>query len=59
MSKSYKLFSKHYLKYHVAPLPSYSGTPESLCRCTFYLCLKLRTTKLHPLSQITKSVFGR
>ncbi|MFW5476809.1 MAG: helix-turn-helix domain-containing protein [Segatella copri] len=32
---------------------------ESLCRCTFYLRLKLLATKLHLLSQITKSVFGR
>ena len=32
---------------------------ESLCRCTFYLRLKLLATKLHLLYQITKSVFGR
>ena len=45
----------------MAPLPSCSGTrmSESLCRCTFYLRLKLLATKLHHLSQITKSVFGR
>ena len=49
------------MKFHVAPLPSCSGTrmSESLCRCTFYLRLKLLATKLHHLSQITKSVFGR
>ena len=47
--------------FHVAPLPSCSGTrmSESLCRCTFYLRLKLLATKLHLLYQITKSVFGR
>ena len=46
---------------HVAPLPSCSGTrmSESLCRSTLYLRLKLLATKLHHLSQITKSVFGR
>ena len=45
----------------MAPLPSCSGTrmSESLCRCTFYLRLKLLATKLHHLFQITKSVFGR
>ena len=45
----------------MAPLPSCSGTrmSESLCRCTFYLRLKLLATKLHLLYQITKSVFGR
>ena len=49
------------MKFHVAPLPSCSGTrmSESLCRCTFYLRLKLLATKLHHLFQITKSVFGR
>ena len=45
----------------MAPVPSCSGTrmSESLCRYTFYLCLKLLATKLHHLSQITKFVFGR
>lgn len=45
----------------MAPLPSCSGTrmSESLCRCTFYLRLKLMATKLHHLRQITKFIFGR
>ena len=49
------------LKFHVAPLLSCSGTrmSESLCRCTFYLRLKILATKLHHLRQITKFVFGR
>ena len=52
---------KNQLKFHVAPLPSYSGTrmSESLCRCTFFSRFKFLATKLYLLHLIIKSNFGR